>query len=172
MQHPSIARIRELIRSLKYVVSLHASEELEDDNLSILDFENIVLTGQIIERQRDRNTQEVKCVVSGSRLTVSPPKSSSKSARPVASSSLPFTVSDELCAFCGKSGVHLREVTRSFRVAGSLLLIERIPQVSCPHCGESYFTAQTMHEIERIKRLRKSLAVKTTVPVATFLAAA
>ena len=45
MQHPSIARIRELIRSLKYVVSLHASEELEDDNLSILDLENIVLTG-------------------------------------------------------------------------------------------------------------------------------
>ena len=81
-------------------------------------------------------------------------------------------MSDELCACCGKSGVHLREVTRSFRVAGSLLLIERIPQVSCPHCGESYFTAQTMHEIERIKRLRKSLAVKTTVPVATFLAAA
>lgn len=65
MQHPSIARIRELIRSLKYVVTLHASEELEDDNLSILDLENIVLTGQIIERQRDRETQEVKCVISG-----------------------------------------------------------------------------------------------------------
>ena len=47
------------------MVSLHASEELEDDNLSILDLENIVLTGQIIERQRDRNTQEIKCVVSG-----------------------------------------------------------------------------------------------------------
>ena len=65
MQHRSIARIRELIRSLKYVVSLHASEVLEDDNLSILDFENIVLTGQIIERQRDRKTQEVKCVIAG-----------------------------------------------------------------------------------------------------------
>jgi hypothetical protein len=65
MQHPSIARIRELIRSLKYVVTQHASEELEDDNLSILDLENIVLTGQIIERQRDRKTQEAKCVISG-----------------------------------------------------------------------------------------------------------
>ena len=170
MQHPSIARIRELIRSLKYVVTLHASEELEDDNLSILDLESIVLTGQIIERQRDRKKSSASSPVS--RLTVSPPKSSAKSAQPAGSSSLPFTVSDELCACCGKSGVHLREVTRSFRVAGSLLLIERIPQVFCPHCGESYFTAQTMHEIERIKRLRKSLAVKTTVPVATFLAAA
>ena len=68
MQHPSIARIRELIRSLKYVVSLHASEELEDDNLSILDLENVVLTGEIIERQRDRNTRETKCVIQGSTL--------------------------------------------------------------------------------------------------------
>lgn len=30
---------------------------------------------------------------------------------------------------------------------------------TCPSCGESYFTAPTMHEIERIKALRKSLAV-------------
>ena len=65
MQHPSIARIRDLIRSLKYVVTAHASEELEDDSLSILDLENIVLTGKIIERQRDGETQEVKCVISG-----------------------------------------------------------------------------------------------------------
>jgi hypothetical protein len=34
---------------------------------------------------------------------------------------------------------------------------------SCPHCGESYFTAQTMHEIERIKALRKSVAVARPV---------
>jgi hypothetical protein len=55
MQHPSITRIRELIRSLQHVVTLHASEELEDDNLTILDLESIILTGQITERQRDRH---------------------------------------------------------------------------------------------------------------------
>ena len=42
-----------------------AVEELEDDNLSILDLENIILTGQIKERQRDVRTREVKCVVAG-----------------------------------------------------------------------------------------------------------
>ena len=47
------------------VVSTHAAEALEDDNLSILDLENIVLTGQIAERQRDTQTHEVKCVVAG-----------------------------------------------------------------------------------------------------------
>lgn len=39
---------------------------------------------------------------------------------------------------------------------------------SCPHCGEPYFTAQTMHEIERIKTLRKSVAIARHVPVADF----
>jgi hypothetical protein len=42
---------------------------------------------------------------------------------------------------------------------------------SCAKCGESYFTAKTMHEIERIKALRKSLAVKRSVAVVAFEAA-
>lgn len=63
----------------------------------------------------------------------------------------------------------MRAVTRSFGKGQELLLIERIPMLSCPHCGESWFTAQTMHEIERIKRLRKSVAIKRAVPVALFM---
>jgi len=41
-----------------------------------------------------------------------------------------------------------------------LLLIENVPVVSCPHCGEGYLTAETLHEIERIKLHRQSFAVK------------
>ena len=59
------SRLRDLIRALNYVVSIHASEELDDDNLTILDLENIILTGEIVERQRDRQTGEVKCVIRG-----------------------------------------------------------------------------------------------------------
>lgn len=65
MAQTTISHFRHLIRTLNYVVSAHAAEELEDDNLTILDLENIVRTGQIIERQRDAKTREVKCVVSG-----------------------------------------------------------------------------------------------------------
>ncbi|MGH8520970.1 MAG: DUF4258 domain-containing protein [Gammaproteobacteria bacterium] len=36
------------------MVSIHAAEELDDDNLTILDLENIILTGEIIERQGRR----------------------------------------------------------------------------------------------------------------------
>ena len=68
MTQVSIAHLRQLIRTLSYVVSTHAADELEDDNLSILDLENVVLTGEIIERQRDRNTRETKCVIQGSTL--------------------------------------------------------------------------------------------------------
>jgi hypothetical protein len=64
----SIIRIRELVRSLNYVVSTHAAEELEDENLTIVDLESIILTGQIVERQRDRETREVKSVIRGSTL--------------------------------------------------------------------------------------------------------
>ncbi len=39
---------------------------------------------------------------------------------------------------------------------------------SCPRCGESYFTAPTMREAERIKALRKSVAVVRSVPFAGF----
>jgi hypothetical protein len=65
MQHPTLHQLRKLVRSLDYVVSIHAAEELDDDNLTIFDFENIILTGQITERQRDQKTREVKCLVSG-----------------------------------------------------------------------------------------------------------
>ena len=61
----SITRIRDLVRSLNYVVSIHAAEKLEDDNLTIVDLENVVLTGRIVERQKDRETREPKIVIRG-----------------------------------------------------------------------------------------------------------
>lgn len=68
MAQATIVRFRQLIRTLAYVVSTHAAEELEDDNLSILDLENIILTGQVQERQRDAKTSEVKYVIAGNTL--------------------------------------------------------------------------------------------------------
>jgi len=47
-------------------------------------------------------------------------------------------------------------------------VIENVPIVSCPHCGESYLTAQTLREIENIKRNRTNIAVERPVPVAVF----
>ena len=75
------------------------------------------------------------------------------------------------CAHCGSGRIQLKNVTRSFGKGANLLVIEGVPLWSCPCCSESYFTAKTMHEIERIKALRRSVAVKRTVSVAAFEAA-
>lgn len=72
MTQVSIAKLRHLIRTLSYVVSTHAADELDDEDLSIIDLENIVLTGQIVERQRDRATRETKYLVRGVTLEGSP----------------------------------------------------------------------------------------------------
>lgn len=48
------------------------------------------------------------------------------------------------------------------------MVIENIPLISCPHCGESYLTAETLHEIERIKLHRQSFAQSRPVAVAEF----
>ena len=65
MTKPTITRLPDFVRSLNYVISIHAAEELDDDDLTILDRENIILTGEIVERQRDRKSRETKSVVRG-----------------------------------------------------------------------------------------------------------
>jgi hypothetical protein len=65
MARLTIARIRSLIRSLDYVVTTHAAEELDDDGLTIFDLEAVLLSGDIVERQKDRATGETKAVVRG-----------------------------------------------------------------------------------------------------------
>ena len=73
-----------------------------------------------------------------------------------------------VCDICGQDSAHIRRVARTYGKGKDLLVIENIPVVSCPHCGESYMTAETLHEIERLKLHRKSLAVERLVEVASF----
>ncbi len=58
-------KMRAKIRALDYVMTVHAEEEMENDHLSILDIEEIVLTGSVIEKQNDAETHEEKYVVAG-----------------------------------------------------------------------------------------------------------
>jgi hypothetical protein len=60
-----LTRIREKIRAQQYVVTIHADEEMDNDLLLWSDVEHALLTGKIIERQKDRDTNEWKYVVWG-----------------------------------------------------------------------------------------------------------
>jgi YgiT-type zinc finger domain-containing protein len=73
-----------------------------------------------------------------------------------------------ICDICGKEGARVHHVTRSYGQGETLLVIENVPVIRCPHCGETYLTAETLHEIERIKLHRQSLATERSVPVAIF----
>ncbi len=72
------------------------------------------------------------------------------------------------CELCGEKSARVRRITRSYGKGDNLLVIENIPIVSCPACGESYFTADTLHELERIKLHRKDFADQRRVLVAGF----
>jgi len=73
-----------------------------------------------------------------------------------------------LCDICGQDGARTRKVARTYGKGRKLLVIENIPVVTCPHCGESYLEADTLHEIERIKLKRKSFALERPVAVASL----
>lgn len=77
-----------------------------------------------------------------------------------------------VCDVCGKKGARVRRITRSFGRGRSTFLIEKVPLVTCPSCGESYLTAETLKEIERIRLHWRELTVKRNVPFAVFGGAA
>jgi hypothetical protein len=60
-----LRQFRARIRARRYVVTVHADEEMDEDGLTVFDVESAVLTGGIIEQQRDRKTGERKYVVRG-----------------------------------------------------------------------------------------------------------
>lgn len=64
-----IKLMREKIRKKQYIMTLHAEEEMNNDDLTIYDVESGILTGKIVERQRDRETAELKYRIKGQTLS-------------------------------------------------------------------------------------------------------
>ncbi len=77
-----------------------------------------------------------------------------------------------ICSNCGKKGARVRKITRLVGSGRSACLVEGVPLVRCPNCGESYFTAKTIKELERIQAQRRKLGVVKKIRVAKFGGAA
>ena len=60
-----LERMRKLVRDGEYVVTVHAVEAMEDDELTVFDVERCLLRGSIVERQRDRQRREWKYLFRG-----------------------------------------------------------------------------------------------------------
>jgi len=61
-----LLRIKEKIRRREYVMTPHARKEMNSDDLTIYDVERGILTGEVMERQKDRETSEWKYRIKGS----------------------------------------------------------------------------------------------------------
>ena len=46
----------------------------------------------------------------------------------------------------------MRRVDGTYGQGGNTLVIENLPVVSCPNCGESYLTAETHHETNHLRK--------------------
>jgi hypothetical protein len=60
-----LRQMRDKIRTRQYVMTLHAEEEMNDDDLTIFDVERTILTGRVTERQQDVVSGEWKYLVVG-----------------------------------------------------------------------------------------------------------
>lgn len=60
-----LKRMREKVRRRRYVMTLHAEEEMNDDGLTVYDVESGILTGKILERQKDNLAAEWKYRIGG-----------------------------------------------------------------------------------------------------------
>lgn len=65
MADPILKRIQEAIQHGQYVMTLHAEEEMVEDEYTIYDVENGILTGSIVDQQKDAQTGEWKYCIRG-----------------------------------------------------------------------------------------------------------
>jgi uncharacterized protein DUF4258 len=67
-----LKRFRLLFRERKYIITIHALEEMGEDDFLDEDIENVILKGRIVERQLDRATKERKYVLTGTDVSGEP----------------------------------------------------------------------------------------------------
>lgn len=72
------------------------------------------------------------------------------------------------CELCGIQAAAIKKTTKSFGRGDNLVVIENIPIVHCSSCHESYLSADTAREIDRIRKNRRSLGKAKRVLVASF----
>jgi len=63
-----LKRLQLSILQNEYLLIFHVEEELEDDDLTIFDLESAILSGKIIQRQKDFQTSEYKYKLNGKTL--------------------------------------------------------------------------------------------------------
>jgi len=67
-----LERMRECVLVDNYTMTQHATEEAWEDNVLMTSIERTILTGEIVERQIDRRTGEIKYVLRSPEFSLNP----------------------------------------------------------------------------------------------------
>ena len=63
-----------------------------------------------------------------------------------------------ICDYCGKDGAKLRYKTQVCGPKKDKFLVDKVPVVRCPHCHQTYMTAQTAKTLDQLVQQRRELA--------------
>lgn len=74
-----------------------------------------------------------------------------------------------ICDSCGKKGGRVKHVSRIYGKGHDIVVIDNVPVVVCPNCGESYMTADTLQEIERLKIHKRNVKPKRVASVINYV---
>ncbi len=65
MYEDILQRMRQCVRQYNLIIPFHARMEMQDDGIGQYDIEHVILTGRIVERQRDHVSAEFKYRIKG-----------------------------------------------------------------------------------------------------------
>ncbi len=78
----------------------------------------------------------------------------------------------KVCNFCGNKNFRIKSTQYIYRHNNQFLIVNNVPCEECEYCGEQYFRAEVLKEIEKdfidIYSANKSAKEKIRVPVDEF----
>ncbi len=78
----------------------------------------------------------------------------------------------EHCHFCGNKNIKATYTQYTYKHNGKFLIIENVPCDQCEYCGEQYFNAKVLKQIENefiaINSGQKKTAKQIIVPTESF----
>jgi len=167
-----LERMRAAVAAGVYHLTAHALHEMGDDDLQIWDLEAAILTGRLRGRQRGDPR--------GRWSTGGPPIGQAESARSAdlqrlaACSSLPCTGSHPLkgkpmydyrCEYCTGT-VRPRTVEQEvFRHPRGFVMLEQVTIGVCDMCGNRYYSADLLHQVEELAAGRLAPERIESIPV-------
>lgn len=78
----------------------------------------------------------------------------------------------EVCQFCGNKNIKNTTTEYTYKHDGKYLIIDHVPCKQCEYCGEQYFEAKILKQIEKeyqnIYASGKKANKEITIPVESF----